>query len=202
MNWELIHKLLDKLDAAANSNSFWIELGVPNEKFELNKVLVHHLKTGNFHFELVKQDITREWNNYSEIVFPKNSDQAVLIQRPGNTWNGNEEIKIEAIPKKMIAEHLTDILTGQQKYYSKSSLGTQLSFEEANSITSELLSMLSTTDKIWKGFLIKPDFLNPVDEYFESGYIKLGYFENCGRDMAMAFLVNKHLYLLLTNGYS
>ena len=202
MNWELIHKLLDKLDTAANSNSFWIELGIPAGELELGKVLVQHLRTGNFHFELVKQDINRDWNNYSEMVFPRNYEQPVLIQRPGNTWNGNEEIKFKEISKTIITEHLIDILTGQTKHYSKSSLGTQLKEEVAKTLTSELISMLSTVDKNWKGFLITPDFLNQVDEYYDSGYIKLGYFENCGRDMAIVFLVDEQLYLLLTNGYS
>lgn len=202
MNWELIHKLLDKLDIAVNSNSFWIGLGLPAGEFELGNVLAQHLRTGNFHFELVKQDIDRDWNHYSEMVFPKNYEQPVLIQKPGNTWNGNEEISVEEVSKTILAEHLEDILTGQTKYYSKSSLGTQLSAEEAKSLTSELFDMLSVADKNWKGFLITPDFLNQVEDYYNSGYIQLGYFENCGRDMAIAFVVDEQLYVLLTNGYS
>ncbi len=202
MNWELIDKLLDKLDTSVNSNSFWIELEVPTSRFELGQVLVQHLRAGSFHFELVKQDINRDWNHYSEMVFPKQYEQPVLIQRPGNTWSGNEAIKFEEIPKTIITEHLIDILTGQTKHYSKSFSGTQLKEKEASLLISELINMLSTTDKNWKGFLITPDFLNQVDEYYDSGCIKLGYFENCGRDMAIAFLADKRLYILLTNGYS
>lgn len=202
MNWELIHKLLDKLDIAVNSNSFWIELGVPAGEFELEEVLVQHLRTGNFHFELVKQDINRDWNHYTDLVFPKNYEKPVLIQKPGNTWNGNEKIKLDKISQTTITDHLVDILTGKTKYYSKSSLGTQLKEDEAKNLILELIIMLSSVDKNWRGFLIKPDFLNLVDEYYNSGYIQLGYFENCGRDMAIAFLVDEQLHILLTNGYS
>ena len=202
MNWEIIHKLLDKLDSAVNSNSFWIELEVPSSGFELDQVLVQHLKTGNFHFELVKQDINRGWYHYSEMVLPKHSKQPVLIQRPGNTWNGKEEIKYEEISKSTVADHLMDILTGKTRYYSRSSLGTPLSEQEANLLISELVEMLSSIDKNWKAFLITPDFLNQVDSYYDSNYIQLGYFENCGRDMTIAFLVDEQLYILLTNGYA
>lgn len=202
MNSEIIHKLLDKLDLAANSNSFWIDLGLPSGKMELNEVLVQHLRTGNFHFELVKQDINRGWNNYSETVFPKDQEQAILIQRPGNTWNGKEDISFEEISKATLSDRLTDLLTGKSKYYRKSNLGTQLKDQEARVLISDFLKMLSTADKNWKAFLIRPDFLNEVDDYYTSGYIKLGYFENCGRDMALAFLVDESLYILLTNGYA
>ena len=202
MNWEIINRFLDKLDSVVNSNSFWLELGVPSGKFKLNEILVQHLRTGNFHFELVKQDINRNWNHYSEMVFPKNSEQPVLIQRPGSTWNGREEIRFEEISQVILSEHLFDILTGKTKYYTKSTLGTQLNDNEADSLNSELLKMLSNTDPNWKAFLVKPDFLNQVDDYYDSGYIRLGYFENCGRDMAVAFLIDEQLYILLTNGYS
>jgi len=202
MNWEIIHKLLDKLDSAVNSNSFWIELGVPSGAFELDQVLVQHLRAGNFHFELVKQDINRGWYHYSEMVLPKHSEQPVFIQRPGNIWNGTEEIKFEEVSKITLIDHLIDLLTGKTKYYSKSSLGTPLNDEEANALVSELLEMLSAADQNWRAFLITPDFLNQVADDYDSGYIQIGYFENCGRDMAMAFLVDEHLYILLTNGYS
>lgn len=202
MNWESIHKLLDKLDTAVNSNSFWIELGLPSGEFEIGKVLVQHLKTGNFHFELVKQDISRDWNNYSEMVFSKSLDQIVLIPRPGNVWNGKEKINYQEIPRNTIYEHLFDLLTGKAKYYGKSSYGTQFTDEEADSLVVEVLEMLTNLDKNWKAYLITPDFLNVVENYFDSGYIKLGYFENHGRDMSLAFLVDDSLYILLTNGYA
>ena len=111
MNWELIHKFLDKLDIAVNSNSFWLELGIPEGNFDLKNVLVQHLRTGNFHFELVKQDISRDWNNYSESVCSKNHDQPVLIQMPGNTWNGKENLEIDKISSEDVKGHLVDILT-------------------------------------------------------------------------------------------
>jgi len=202
MKGEIIHKLLDQLDTAVNSNSFWVELEIPSGEFELSKILIQHLKTGNFHFELVKEDINRDWNHYSEMVFPKNYEQPVLIQRSGNTWNGREDINYVEISKDILTEHLIDILTGGTKHYSKSSLGAQLKDKEAKSLTFEVLEMLSAVDKKWKAFLISPDFLNQVDDYYNSGHIQLGYFENCGRDMAIAFLADEQLYILLTNGYS
>ena len=202
MKWDIINNLLDKLDRSVNSNSFWIELGIPKGEFELEKILLQHLKTGNFHFELVKQDVNREWEHYSEIVFSKQATQPTLIQCPGNTWNGIENIDYKEISKDYLSEHLIDILTGEEKFYSKSGLGTQLKNNEAKKIVNNLLKILSVEDASWKAFLIKPNFLNSVDDYFDSGSIKLGYFENCGRDMALGFLINDELNVLLTNGYA
>lgn len=202
MQWQLIHDLLDKLDQALNSNSFWLELGIPDGKFNLEQVLLQHLKTGNFHFELVKQDIQRDWNHYSERIFPKNQDHPILLQRPGNTWNGNERLTTEEISIVKVEALLLDQLTGSGDFFSKSSLGQPLQPEEARDSLGRVLQMLTRLDPNWTAFLVQPDFLNQVDDYFSSGYIKLGYFESCGRDLALCFKVEHYLYVLLTNGYS
>ena len=134
-------------------------------------------------------------------MIPKSTELPFFITRPGNTWSGKEEIEYQLVPEELVKEHIVDLLSGESVHYSKSRSGTQLSLTEANSIVSDVLEMLTTKDKNWKAFLTKPDFLNQVDDYFDSGYIVQGYFEGCGRDMAMVFLVDNQVSLLLTNGY-
>lgn len=201
MNWALINSLLDALDTAANANAFWLELGTPKSTFDLEQLLLQHLRTGNFHFELVKQDIRREWNNYVEVIFPQNADLPVLLPKPGNTWNGTETISSQALAADEVEALLMDLLTGQKKYFTKSTAGSTLDWESASILVEEALEMLRLTDPDWRAYRIATNFLNEVDDYYDSGYIKLGYFEGRGRDLALAFLLDDSLYILLTNGY-
>lgn len=201
MNWEIINQFLDALDISANANAFWLELGMPQRAFEPDQLLLQHLRTGNFHFELVKQDIIREWNNYVEVIFAQNAEQAVLLPKPGNTWNGNEDIRSEKITADQVEALLMDLLTGQKKFFTKSSSGAPLDWESASLIVEELLEMLTANDPNWTAFRIEPNFLNQVDDYYDSAYIKLAYFEGRGRDLALVFLIDDAFYVLLTNGY-
>lgn len=68
MNRKLINTLLNQLDSTVNSNSFWLEFDVPDSDFAVEKVLLQHLKTGNFHHQLTVADIERGWYHYSEMV--------------------------------------------------------------------------------------------------------------------------------------
>ncbi|MBB6464142.1 hypothetical protein [Flammeovirga kamogawensis] len=202
MNAEVINNLLDKLDTSVNSNSFWIELGIPKANTDLGQILVQHLKTGNFHFELMKQDIERGWEYYVETVFQRNTEQSFLIPRIGNTWNGTKEISYKEINRKHTSELLFDLLTGFGEYFSISSSGSFMNKNEAASIIDNLLSNLDRLDSDWKVFNIDPNFLNNAESFFDSGYVKLPYFEGAGRDLALCFLVDGELNILLTNGYN
>lgn len=201
MNWELIHRFLDALDGAANANAFWLELGIPEESMALDALLLYHLRSGNFHFELVKQDIIRDWNNYSEVIFPRHADLPVVLPRPGNTWSGQESINAQPIERDQVEALLMDLLTGQKKFFSKSTSGTPLEWEPAADLVEALLEMLSKEDPDWTAHRIDPDFLNLMNVYYDSGYVKLGYFEGRGRDLALAVKADGSLYIILTNGY-
>ena len=198
----LVDQLLDGLDLAANSNSFWISLDLPIGDFDLAEVLLRHLESGNFHYELVKEDIERDWNLYTEVIFPKSFDQPLTLQKPGNTWNGNSVLEIEEIDQGKMKAFLVDLLTGTKKFFSRSSSGKQMEEKQALTLIEEIIYMFDKMDTDWSVFNLKPNFLNQADDYFNSGYIQLGYFENHGRDLALCFHLNKQLFILLTNGYA
>ena len=126
--------LLEALDRAANSNSYWISLGIMEENERLETDIIQHLRTGSFHFELVKEDLHRGFNDYSEMIFPKGFDTPTFLQKPGNVWNGVEKLRIDKTDKSLAKEFLIDLLTGDQKYFSKSHLGTQIDFKKANQL--------------------------------------------------------------------
>lgn len=201
MNWEFIHRFLDALDGAANANAFWLELAVPEKPMPLDALLVQHLRSGNLHFELVKQDIVRDWNNYVEIVFPRNGELPVVLPKPGNVWNGRDHLHIQPIPADRVEALLMDLLTGQKRFFTRSTSGSPLDWENASSLVEGLLEMLANNDPDWTAFQIEPNFLNTVDDQYNSDWIRLGYFEGRGRDLALVFRVDGELYMLLTNGY-
>jgi len=202
INWQFIHQLLDHLDTAANSSSFWIELGIPRGEFDLSTTLLAHLKSGSFHFQMVQADFTTGWGHYSETLWERTTEKEGVLQKPGNTWNGNENLTCESISFKTVEELLADLLAGTKQHFSRSSLGTPLDQAKAEEMSKGLTEMLKNNDAQVTAFRLQTDFLHTVDEYESSGYIKLPYFETMGRDLAFAFKVEDSLYLLLTNGYS
>lgn len=195
-----VDTLLEALDNAANSNSYWISLGISEETGKLSNDIVQHLKTGSFHFELVKEDLQRGFNDYSEMVFAKGFDHPTFIQKPGNVWNGKEELTIQLISKDEAKNQLLDLLTGGQKIFSRSALGTQLTPEAAKSLIHDFFRALDENGT-WEVHNITPDFLNQIDDYYNSNYIQLGYFENCQRDLALGIKYENEINILLTNGY-
>ncbi|WP_271766710.1 hypothetical protein [Aquimarina algiphila] len=191
--------LLNALDESVNSNSYWITLSINENENQFIDDVLQHLKTGSFHFELVKQDLTRGYNEYSEIVFPKCFENPVFIQKPGNVWNGNEMLNIEVISKKMVEDLLMDMLTGKQKYFSKSYLGTPFCNDEAKSIVHHFFKVLNDFGN-WTSYNILPNFLNTIDDYYTSNHIKLGYFERCNKDLVLIFKYTHEVNILLING--
>ncbi len=205
MDRKLRNKLLDELDTVVNSNTFWITLDIlEDEEFDITRTLIQHLKTGSFHYEIVKQDVERGWTHYSQLIFSDLQEPPipVLLQRPGNIWNGNTGFTIKQPTKVQVIELLTDILIGGKKVFSSThSTVKTLPKDEAEKLATDLIDMLDIMDENWQAYNIKPDFLNTVGEDERSGYTVLGYFENGGRDLALAFKADDELHLLLTNGY-
>ena len=169
-----------------------------NERLETD--IIQHLRTGSFHFELVKEDLHRGFNDYSEMIFPKGFDTPTFLQKPGNVWNGVEELRIDKIDKSLAKEVLIDLLTGDQKYFSKSHLGTQIDFKKANQLVNNFFKSLDENGT-WETYNIKPDFLNQVDNYYNTNFIQLGYFEYNKRDLALAIKYEDEVNILLANGY-
>ncbi|WP_070138509.1 hypothetical protein [Crocinitomix algicola] len=192
--------LLEALDKTTNSNSYWITLGITEEKEQLETDIIQHLRTGCFHFELVKEDLHRGFNDYSEMIFPKGFDTSTFLQKPGNVWNGAEELTIDKIDKSLVKEIIIDLLTGEEKCFSRSHLGTQIKFKKANQLVNNFFKALDENGT-WEAYNIKPDFLNQVDDYYNTNFIQLGYFENNKRDLALAIKYEDEVNILLTNGY-
>lgn len=86
MRRKAVDHLLEALDQAVNSNSYWITLSTNEDKKQLANDLVQHLRTGSFHYELVKEDLNRGFYDYSEMVFVKGFETPTFLQKPGNVW--------------------------------------------------------------------------------------------------------------------
>lgn len=192
--------LLEALDKSANSNSYWITLPISEDKNLLSHDIVQHLRTGSFHFQLVKEDIQRGFNDYSEILFAKGFDTPIFLPKPGNVWNGNEQLTINPISKQETNCILHDLLTGEQKLFSKNPHGTQFNNADAQILIQEFFKSLDQKGN-WKAYNLKTNFLNKIDDYYNSNYIQLGYFENCKRDLALGIKYDDEINILLTNGY-
>lgn len=206
-----IEILLDSLDKSVNSNTAWLNFSINSSNyFDLNKYLVNQLKTGYFHMSLVENDISRGWENYISLTLSKNfKDSLIPIQRPGNTWNGNENLDIKEITIAETEDYLTDLLIGGQKYFSKSALGTTVDIVNAKSIFTNFIKYLTgKQNKKLKFYKIEPNFLTTIEEYYQSDCTKIGYFENSGRDFVLGILLyneemeTSELNILMTNGYS
>ena len=194
--------LLNSIDISANSNTYWITLpiGENNKNLSINNVLFQYLKSGNFHYELVKEDIERGFNDYSELVFPKGFENPILIQKPGNVWSGIRKIKMKEITKIEVSELLNDLLTGNEKHFSKSHLGNQFSNIEATEIVDNFINALNKNGS-WVSYDIETNFLNQMDDYYNTNFIQLGYFENAKRDLALGIKFEDEINILLVNGY-
>lgn len=205
-----IEILIDSLDKSANSNTAWLHFSINSTKtFELKSFLLKQLETGYFHFNLVQSDINHGWENYVDLISSKNwQDSTILLQKPGNTWNNNDKISIEEITIDKAKNYVIDLLTGGQKFFSRSSLGTVISNDVALNIFDKFIKHLQGKKKREITFYnIKPDFLTTDEEYYNSDFTKLGYFENSGRDFVLAIVLydkemdSLELKILMTNGY-
>lgn len=134
----------------------------------------------------------------------------IMLPLPGTTWNGTTALEIKDIAPGEAKELVIDLLTGKQKWFSKSHSGERFDNREAESIFDNFIGCLSAnSNKELSFFRITPDFLWKTDDSFapDNDYTRLGYFENSGRDLARAILAYERetdtmeLNLLLTNGY-
>jgi hypothetical protein len=206
-----IEILIDSLDKSVNSNTAWLHFSINSTKtFVLKSFLLSQLETGYFHFNLVQSDINRGWEHYVSLTHSNNwQDTILLLQKPGNTWNNNDNISYEEVTIDEAKNFILDLLTGGQKFFSRSSLGTIITKELASTIFDNFVKHLQGHKQREITFYnIKPDFLTTVEDYYKSDYTKLGYFENSGRDFVLGIVLYERemdtleLNILMTNGYS
>ncbi|MEM6397168.1 MAG: hypothetical protein AAF741_12535 [Bacteroidota bacterium] len=201
-NRKEVDRLIDALDKSANANTYWLTLPISDsiDTRKLGRDLINLLELGDFHNEMVREDIYRELGDYTEYVFTEGMDEPILKPKPGNVWNGKEVLKMSSLAKIEAKNLLNDILTNGQKYFSKSSLGTALDQEEASKIIDAFFTSLDRVGT-WIAVNIKPNFLNTTEDYENSNHTILGYFENSQRDFALGFVFKNHMNILLVNGY-
>ncbi len=201
--------LLDALDQVLNSNTAWLHFDVfETQYFELERFIVRQLRSGMFHLKLIENDLSRGWENLVSITYSKHwKDSPVILPIPGNSWNGKEQLTITEISEKKAGEYLTDLLTGDDKWLPKRHKGPFLKKIEAKKIIRDFLEPLSPQpNKMVTFHLIEPDFLFSIEDYYESDYTQIGYFEQQGRDFVLAILTEDHnkdtsfLKVLMTNG--
>lgn len=193
--------LVEHLDCSANSNSYWITLETSSDSNQLANNLLNHLKTGSFHFELVKEDLRRGYYDYSEIIMINEFSAPIVLPKPGNVWNGNENLALEPISVETVKQLLFELLTGTGDNFTKSILGTPLSEQKANELINNLLKVLGNKED-WTVYHLKPNFLTTTEESDKSNGTNLAYFENVGRDLALAIKYKEEVHILLVNGYS
>jgi hypothetical protein len=201
--------LLDALDTTLNSNTAWLHFDIYEAtQFELNRFLINQLRSGMFHLKLVENDLARGWENLVHITYSRHwKNQPIMLPLPGNSWNGKEGLTFTEISEKKVAEYLTDLLTGQDKWLPKRYAGSFLKKPEARKIIQEFLQPLRPQpNKMVTYFLIEPDFLFTVEDYYASDYTQVGYFEQQGRDFVLAIVTEDHneevchVKILMTNG--
>lgn len=204
--------LLDSLDSCANANTAWLPFDLNSSPdFDIEAFLLTQLKSGQFHFALVKSDIIRNWDYYVRVSYPENPrQQEIRMLRPGTTWNGTTELTVQAIATGLAQELLTDLMTGAGKHFSRSSATTRLNLAAAEKIVQDFINYLSI-DKCREltFFRISPDFLWPIETVLNEEEVshKLGYFEGYGTDLALGICINGKdsrpmaLNILLVNGY-
>lgn len=199
--------VLDYLDKALNSNSFLLEFETPEEEYELETFLLGYLRTGMFHHELVKQDISRDWYNYSDQFFSKDYKSMYVLPYPGNTWNGKEQITYQEISKNDLQELLNNMLSGKLEHPMVAEQRELLDESDRKCLISLFFASLDNAYQDWSVYSLKPDFLYSVEERAaydfsdSSNVIPIGYFEGFQKDYAILFKMNGFIYLLLTNGY-
>jgi hypothetical protein len=201
--------LLDALDKTLNSNTAWLHFDIYEASlFELSRFLIKQLRSGMFHSKLVENDWNRGWENLVSITYSKHlKNQAIILPLPGNSWNGKEELTYTEISEKKVAEYLTDLLTGHDKWLPKRYVGSFLKKSEARKIIEAFLQPLrSQPNKMVSYYLIEPDFLFTIEDYYESDHTQVGYFEQQGKDFVFAIVTEDHneetyhMKLLMTNG--
>lgn len=144
-----IEILLDSLDKSANSNTAWLHFDINSPStFDINEFVLTQLKTGYFHFTLIQSDVNRGWEHYVSMTFSKNwKDNMIMLQRPGTTWNGRADLDINKISADKAKDLLVDLLTGERKHFSKSTLGTQLNKTEAEKTVTNFITYLKNSSK-------------------------------------------------------
>lgn len=189
------------LNNSCNSNTLWLNFGeIPEHLEHLQDVLLLLLKTGKFQHEMRIQDMLMGYDNFNEYYTRNNT--LVMVAKSGQIWNGQEHFTYQELNHDEVREHWFDALTAQGKLYYPSTLGTALPKQDAEILINQAFTDFNKADSAWKCFLIEPNFLYNIEEEIDSMYSCLGYFEQCGRDVAMAFIFERELCILLMNGYS
>ena len=201
MNKDTINSLLDALDGSINSNTFWLELEMPEDENQIAKVLQRHLEYGTFHHALVIQDIERGWNQFSDVVYSSLSKSPIVIPRPGNSYNREGALEIHLLSRLEMIDLLHELLTGIGSNFTKSDLGDRLSEANSRALIDSIIQMLDRADTEWQVFRIKATFLYQVNDKFDTSFAKPAYFEGKGRDSAFCFQIGNSLQILLTNGF-
>lgn len=201
--------LLDGLDKSVNSNTVLLYFEIPSiETFDIKRFLTTQLKTGYFHFMLLLNHVERGWENFTHNCFPLNwKDNFLMFPLPGTSWNGNENLLIEELAEHKASEYIIDLLTGGGHFFTRSALGTPFDTSRANRILGDFIEQFKKHK--YSFYRIEPDFLWLADDRFnaDNDLTRLGYFENAGRDFALAIFTNDEegagagLRVLLVNGY-
>lgn len=191
-------KLLSQLGKCANAQPMFLNFFMPKDTNDIGEILLRNLKAGTFQHQFILFEFEHnEFPNYLDIAV--NDKFTLFMPSVGELWNGKEPLVCEPISRETFKRHLIDMLCGGE-IYTKPNQSTSL--DNANQMIDDFFDEFTRKDTHWKVSWVKPDFLYTVEQACDSGHIYQGYFENFGRDMAMAIQADNQIYLLLVNGYA
>ena len=203
-----ISTLLDHLDKSTHSNTAWLDFPVSRSgSFDLEAFLLRQLRSGQFHFQLIKNDLERGWDRYVSKVFGKTWETMIHLPNPGNVWNGNERLSIAPLTIEQVIARLYDLMTKNVSEISGIGYAHAISEGMSNNIIDDFLRHMQNTSHQLQFFQIEPDFLYTIDEYYASDHTHPGYFENNGKDFVLSIVLfgkegrAEDVKILMTNGY-
>lgn len=194
--YNAFNELIQALTKSANANSMLVCLHMIKGEVDIGKNILRHLKAGSFQHEVILEDFKRGYYNYVERCFTENN--ILCLPRAGLLYNGIDVLDYQEISRNDFKMHLIDLMCigniYNQPYH-------RISKQTVHLLIDELFVQITLVHSDWTVYLFKPNFLYTVSDAEDLGYTVQGYFEDFGRDLAIAIQIEEWIYVLLVNGY-
>lgn len=194
--YHAFNNLIQSLNKATNADSMLISLNRIKGISDVTETILRHLKAGTFQHEMILEDFNRCYYNYIDRGFAENN--TLYLPKAGLLYNGVDILEYQVISKHDFKTHLIDLMCigniYNQPYH-------RISKQTAHQLIDELFAQITLVHSDWTVYLFKPNFLYTVSDAEDLGYTVQGYFEDWGRDLAIAIQIEEWIYVLLVNGY-
>lgn len=195
---EIFDKLLDALDQVLNANSFVVTMNKDkNENFLTS--LKQSRNDGTLAKALYSEDARRDWYNFYTLK-DVTDGHLTYVPRRGVFFNEESQWEMRALDIPEVEDVLTGILTGKGSYLKKNERMSHFEKGVSQKLVDSFIKALHGEVKNFTAFEWKPDFLLSFYDHEEDDNV-LPYFEGLGRDLALLFVGETKIILLLSNGY-